>query len=101
MAKKKNSTARKSISDATGIKSEGFDGKSDAGEFKKERAGPKRPGGTRVKGSAVFITDGNDHQQVVAPGYEMCYIWMIRHLPDDPWYKTTRFVSDEHQWLTK
>ena len=54
-----------------------------------------------VQGSAAFITDGNDHQQVVAPGYEMCYIWMIRHLDNDPWYKTTRFVSEEHQWLTK
>ena len=54
-----------------------------------------------VQGSAVYITDGNDHQQVVAPGYEMCYIWMIRHLDNDPWFKTTRFVSEEHQWLTK
>ena len=54
-----------------------------------------------VQGSAVFIPDGKDHQQVVAPGYEMCYIWMIRHIDNDPWFKTTRFVSDEHQWLTK
>ncbi len=54
-----------------------------------------------VQGSAVYIPDGKDHQQVVAPGYEMCYIWMVRHLDDDPWLKTTRFVSDEHQWLTK
>ena len=54
-----------------------------------------------VQGSAVYIPDGKDHEQVVAPGYEMCYIWMVRHLPDDPWLKTTRFVSEEHQWLTK
>ncbi len=54
-----------------------------------------------IQGSAVYITDGNDHEQVVAPGYEMCYIWMVRHLDNDPWLKTTRFVSDEHQWLTK
>ncbi len=54
-----------------------------------------------VQGSAVFIPDGKDHEQVVAPGYEMCYIWMVRHLPEDPWLKTTRFVTDEHQWLTK
>ncbi len=54
-----------------------------------------------VQGSAVYIPDGKDHQQVVAPGYEMCYIWMVRHLEDDPWLKTTRFVSEEHQWLTK
>ncbi len=54
-----------------------------------------------VQGSAVYIPDGKDHQQVVAPGYEMCYIWMVRHLDNDPWLKTTRFVSEEHQWLTK
>ena len=54
-----------------------------------------------TQGSAVFITDGNDHQQVVAPGYEMCYIWMIRHIDGDPWYKTTRFYAKEHEWLTK
>ena len=52
-----------------------------------------------VEGSASYITDGNDHHQVVAPGYEMCYVWMIRHLPDDPWYKTTRFYAKEHEWL--
>lgn len=54
-----------------------------------------------TQGSASFITDGNDHQQVVAPGYEMCYIWMIRHIDGDPWYKTTRFYAEEHEWLTK
>lgn len=54
-----------------------------------------------VQGSAAFITDGNDHEQVVAPGYEMCYIWMVRHLDNDPWLKTSRFVSEEHQWLAK
>jgi len=54
-----------------------------------------------VHGSASYITDGNDHHQVVAPGYEMCYVWMIRHLKDDPWYKTTRFYAEEHEWLTR
>ena len=52
-------------------------------------------------GSASFITDGNDHQQVVAPGQEMCYVWMIRHHENDPWYKTTRFYAPEHEWLTR
>lgn len=51
-------------------------------------------------GSAAFITDGNDHEQVTAPGYEMCYVWMVRHLYGDPWYKTSRFYADEHEWLT-
>ena len=54
-----------------------------------------------VEGSACFITDGNDHQQVVAPGYEMCYVWMIRHPEGDPWYKTSRYYAPEHEWLTK
>jgi 5-deoxy-glucuronate isomerase len=54
-----------------------------------------------VQGSACYITDGFDHQQVVAPGYEMCYIWMIRHPEGDPWYKTSRFYAKEHEWLAK
>lgn len=54
-----------------------------------------------TQGSVACIADGNDHQQVVAPGYEMCYIWMIRHIDGDPWYKTTRFYAKEHEWLTK
>ena len=54
-----------------------------------------------IDGSACFITDGNDHQQAAAPGYEMCYVWMIRHIDGDPWYKTTRFYAKEHEWLTK
>ena len=54
-----------------------------------------------TEGSACFITDGFDHEQVVAPGYEMCYVWMIRHIDGDPWYKTTRFYAEEHEWLAK
>lgn len=54
-----------------------------------------------TQGSAAYITSPNVHQQVVAPGYEMCYIWMIRHIDGDPWYKTTRLYAEEHEWLTK
>lgn len=50
-------------------------------------------------GSACYITDGNDHEQVTSPGYEMYYVWMIRHIDGDPWYKTTRLYSKEHEWL--
>ena len=42
MAKKKNNTARKEVSDITGAKPEGFDAKADAGDFKKARAGSVR-----------------------------------------------------------
>ncbi len=52
-------------------------------------------------GSFVCITDGNDHQQVTAPGYEMYYVLMIRHIDGDPWCKTTRFYAPEHEWLVK
>lgn len=50
-------------------------------------------------GAYCTITDGNDHEQVTAPGYTMYYVWMIRHIDGDPWYKTTRFYSKEHEWL--
>lgn len=53
MAKKKNNTARKAVSDITGAKPEGFDAKADAGDFKKARAGPTGSADGRGKGSAV------------------------------------------------
>ena len=53
MAKKKNNTARKAVSDITGAKPEGFDAKADAGDFKKARAGPTGSADGRSKGSAV------------------------------------------------
>ena len=52
-------------------------------------------------GDACFIHAGEDHQQATAPGYEMYYVWMIRHIDGDPWYKTTRFTAAEHEWLLK
>lgn len=50
-------------------------------------------------GAFCTITDGQDHQQVVAPGYTMYYVWMVRHLDGDPWYKTSRFYAKDHKWL--
>lgn len=50
-------------------------------------------------GSVAFIEPGDDHEQAAAPGYEMYYVWMIRHIDGDPWYKTTRIIGDEHKWL--
>ena len=52
-----------------------------------------------VDGAASYIESNKNHQQVTAPGYEMYYVWMVRHLPGDPWYKTTRFYEDCHTWL--
>lgn len=51
-----------------------------------------------TNGSYCTITSGNAHQQVVAPGFTMYYVWMIRHLQDDPWDKTRIYV-DGYQWL--
>ena len=50
-------------------------------------------------GSYCCITPGKDHEQAAAPCYEMYYVWLIRHNDGDPWYKTTRIVGDEHQWI--
>lgn len=49
-------------------------------------------------GGALSITPMLSHQQVAAPGYNMCYVWMIRHLDKDPWDKT-RIDVPEHKWL--
>ncbi|MEA5013226.1 MAG: 5-deoxy-glucuronate isomerase [Candidatus Limiplasma sp.] len=40
------------------------------------------------------------HSQAAAPGYAMCYVWGIRHLPGNPWQKT-RIDEPEHAWLWK
>ena len=45
----------------------------------------------------VLILDGNDHSQVAAPGYAMCYVWAIRHLRGQP-YTVPDFTA-EHRWL--
>lgn len=51
---------------------------------------------TGHNGLAV-ITEGA-HCQVVAPGYNLCYVWGIYHLDDNPWLKT-RIYEEEHLWL--
>lgn len=48
-------------------------------------------------GSAAAIPGGLTHPQAAAPGYNMYYCWMIRHLPDNPW--TTRDIDPVHEWL--
>lgn len=51
-----------------------------------------------IDGSYATITPGNAHQQVVAPGFTMYYVWMIRHLEGDPWDKTRIYIP-EYEWL--
>jgi 5-deoxy-glucuronate isomerase len=48
-------------------------------------------------GSASSIPGGLTHPQTSAPGYNMYYCWMIRHLEDNPW--TTRENDPKHIWL--
>jgi 5-deoxy-glucuronate isomerase len=50
-------------------------------------------------GSAACIPGGLTHPQTSAPGYNMYYCWMIRHLPKLPW--TTRDNDPVHEWLLK
>lgn len=47
-------------------------------------------------GDTVIIPPGRDHAQVSAPGYGMWYLWMIRHLPGNPYTGFT--FAEEHQW---
>lgn len=47
-------------------------------------------------GDTVVIPPGRDHAQVSAPGYGMYYLWMIRHLPGNPYTGFT--FTPEHQW---
>ena len=42
------------------------------------------------------IPPGRDHAQVSAPGYGMYYLWMIRHLPGNPYTGFT--FAEEHKW---
>lgn len=47
-------------------------------------------------GDTVVIPPGGDHAQVSAPGYGMYYLWMIRHLPGNPYTGFT--FAEEHTW---
>jgi 5-deoxy-glucuronate isomerase len=47
-------------------------------------------------GDTVVIPPGLDHAQVSAPGYGMYYLWLIRHLPGNPYTGFT--FAAEHKW---
>lgn len=47
-------------------------------------------------GDTIVIPPGRDHAQVSAPGYGMYYLWMIRHLPGNPYTGFT--FAEEHRW---
>jgi 5-deoxy-glucuronate isomerase len=48
-------------------------------------------------GDTVEIPGGLDHAQVSAPGYGMYYLWVVRHLPKQP-YTGFEFTR-EHEWV--
>lgn len=48
-------------------------------------------------GDTTVIPGGLDHAQVSAPGYGMYYLWVVRHLPGNP-YKGFK-VTPEYRWL--
>jgi len=47
----------------------------------------------------LIIKNNKDHAQVSAPGYGMYYIWVIRHLPGNP-YLAPEFTAD-HKWANE
>ncbi|MBQ6594410.1 MAG: 5-deoxy-glucuronate isomerase [Clostridia bacterium] len=54
----------------------------------------------QTRNNGIAVINHGFHSQVAAPGYAMCYMWGIRHLPGDPWRKT-RIDDPEHAWLWK
>lgn len=48
------------------------------------------------QGDTLIIPPGRDHAQVSAPGYGMYYLWMIRHLPGNPYTGFT--FAEDHAW---
>lgn len=48
--------------------------------------------------NGLLVIEHGFHSQAAAPGYGLCYVWGIRHLPEDPWAKT-RIDEPEHLWM--
>jgi len=45
----------------------------------------------------LVITGARDHAQVSAPGYGMYYLWVVRHLPGQPYVGFD--VTADHAWM--
>lgn len=69
---------------------------------------PKNGFGLLKHGDEGVLLEHNDtmkimpnkvHPQVTAPGYAMYYIWVIRHLENNPYIKPT--FEEEHLWVEK
>ena len=64
MAKKQNNQAKRAVSQASAMKQEKFDTKADAGDFKKERAGPKGSAGVRAKDHVPKGKQASEAQEI-------------------------------------
>jgi 5-deoxy-glucuronate isomerase len=51
----------------------------------------------KVRNNDTCVITSGDHPQVCAPGYAMYYIWVIRHLENNPFNE--RIYTEEHKWL--
>lgn len=49
--------------------------------------------------STALIRPGTTHPQATAPGYAMWYLWVICHLPGNPYIQPT--FLPEHLWVTE
>ena len=50
-------------------------------------------------GSFAAIHSNLVHPQVAAPGYPIYYLWLIRHLDENPWIRETCHNEAAHEWL--
>ncbi len=53
----------------------------------------------KITHNSIACIDGNlTHPQASAPGYNLYYCWIIRHLPGLPW-TNTRIYDKAHEWV--
>lgn len=54
----------------------------------------------RIGHNGLLVIEHGFHSQAAAPGYGLCYVWGIRHLPRNPWQKT-RIDDEAHTWMLR
>ena len=48
---------------------------------------------------SICIPGATMHQNSCAPGYQMYFVWMISHLPNNPWQ--IRHHDENHEWINQ
>lgn len=51
-------------------------------------------------GDTSCLQSNHIHSQCSAPGYAMYYIWIIPHLPQNPWLRENNDFPQEHTWVS-